>query len=217
MDTPQLSVIIPVAPGDDAWRGLLQQLPPDWDIIISATSRCPESRSLPDTFRWQAGPAGRGRQLNAGASLSRARWLWFIHADSRLASNACSQVSAWCGGRRRGLGYLDLRFLNDGPWLTRLNALGANLRSRWLGLPYGDQGLCIAAEQFQALGGFREDLERGEDLDLVVRARLSGLRAERIRAGIRTSARRYRDQGWLNTTWRHQINAIRLIRQARRS
>jgi hypothetical protein len=213
MPAPDLTVVIPVAPDDLAWTALLAQLPQGWSIVVSAAT--PRPSSLAASIRWHHGKPGRGRQLNAGAALAESHWLWFLHADSRLDSAACKGVTAWCAQRKNGLGYLDLEFLGDGPALTRLNALGANLRSRLFGLPYGDQGLCISAAEFWRLGGFREDLERGEDLDFVVRARSAGLPAGRMPGRIQTSARRYREHGWLRTTWQHQLNARRLIRQAK--
>lgn len=213
MTPSDLTVIVPVGPNDPTWAGLVAQIPPDWTVILSATK--PRPPALPDQLRWHHGERGRGRQLNAGAALSESAWLWFIHADSELEAATFMGVADWCRSRSRGLGYLALDFLADGPALTRLNALGANLRSRWLGLPYGDQALCVSAAEFRRLGGFREDLERGEDLDFVVRASAAGLPASRMPGRIRTSARRYRDHGWLRTTWQHQLNAHRLIRQAR--
>ena len=184
-------------------------------MVIAASTRQPATLTLPDRVCWNQGSAGRGCQLNDGAKLAETEWLWFLHADSELAPGAVTAVADWTAQRKQGLGYLDLAFMDDGPILTRWNAVGANLRSRLLGLPYGDQGLCVSRHDFLTLGGFREDLERGEDLDFVVRARQAGLRAQRIAATIRTSARRYREHGWLRTTWCHQINAWRLVRQAR--
>lgn len=212
---PDLSIIIPIAPGETAWRGLVGQIPPDWSVVISAAE--PRPAGLPEAIDWCQGPSGRGRQLNAGARRGSSRWLWFVHADSLLEPAAIPRLSAWLEQSHEALGYLDLGFQADGPGLARLNAWGANLRSWLFGLPYGDQGLCLTRSWFDRLGGFREDLERGEDLDLVVRARRAGLKTRRIPARILSSARRYRDQGWLKTSWQHQVKAWQLIRQARQS
>ena len=51
----------------------------------------------------------------------------------------------------------------------QLNAAGANLRSRWLGLPFGDQGLVLPRASFERLGGFDPALRYGEDHALVWR------------------------------------------------
>lgn len=213
MTPPELCIIIPVAADDDAWCDLIGQIPQTWTVVMAAAVPPPDA--APPHLDWLHLVPGRGRQLNAGAAHAQTPWLWFLHADCRLGSSEFAQLKQWCAGRSRGMGYFDLGFLPDGPPLTRLNAIGANLRSRLFGLPYGDQGLCISAREFWQLGGFREDLVRGEDLDFVVRARNIGLYPERIPGLIRTSARRYREQGWWRTTWQHQLSARRLIRQAK--
>ena len=144
-----------------------------------------------------------------------AGWLWFLHADSAIEPNACERAAKFVRGNPECIGYGWLRFQSDGPALTRLNALGANLRSRVFGLPYGDQGLCIRAAACRSQGGFREDRERGEDLDFSVRARAAGLSASPMGLRVTTSGRRYAESGWLRTSWQHQIAACRLIRNAR--
>ena len=69
----------------------------------------------------------------------------------------------------------------------------ANWRARFLGLPYGDQGLVISRSLYDAVGGYR-DLALMEDVDLVRRLgrqRICVLDAEAV-----TSAARYRRGGW---------------------
>ncbi len=210
---PDLDVIIPVGPGEQSWRSLLRILPSHWSICISATENAPSD--LPPQVAWVQGPPGRGRQLNLAAGHAGRRWLWFLHADSRPSANAIQAIEELARSDLKVLAYFDLRFLRDGPRATCLNALGANLRSKWLNLPYGDQGICLTKHGFEKLGGFRTDLERGEDLDFVVRARAAGLTLRRLKGLIYTSARRYRDHGWLATTWQHQVNAWKLTRAAK--
>lgn len=212
---PDLDVIIPAGPGEQSWRPLLQTLPSHWSICITAVD--PPPAGLPPQVEWLQGPAGRGRQLNLAAASVRGRWLWFLHADSRPSSRAIEAVEELARSNLDLLAYFNLRFLSDGPRATYLNALGANLRSRWLKMPYGDQGLCLTKHWFDKLDGFRTDVPRGEDLDLVIRAQAAGLPLQRLDGEILTSARRYRDHGWLATTWQHQINAWRLVREAKAS
>lgn len=182
-------------------------------VVVSGVDERPDS--VPDGVEWLTGPAGRGRQMNRGARVASAPWLWFLHADSVVERSTRRAMTRFCARDEEAIGYCDLKYLADGPALTTLNAFGANWRSRLLGLPYGDQGLCLPAGWFRRLGGFREDLERGEDLDLVVRARRAGLPVRRTGGRIHTSASRYREHGWLRTTIEHQRAAWRLIRNAR--
>ncbi len=210
---------MPLASGERPNPGLLGVLDasaPGSELIISLADDA-AAEGLPAAAQIVRGSPGRGRQLNRGAEQAEGRWLWFVHGDCRLEPGSVERVLAFARSHDRAVGYARLRFLDDGPALTRLNALGANLRSRLLGLPYGDQGLCIPAGWFGQLGGFREDLRRGEDLDFVVRARAAGLKTRPMEMTIRTSARRYRKHGWFSTTFRHQVAAWRLIRNAHRN
>jgi hypothetical protein len=112
-----------------------------------------------------------------------------------------------------GLGYFRLRYLADGPMPARLNALGAGLRSRLLHLPFGDQGFLLRRVTFETLGRFDETLSGGEDHALVWLARARSVPLVDLSMPIFSSARRYRDEGWLRTTLRH---AWLTVSQARR-
>jgi len=223
MTSPMLSLIIPCSPQETSLPRLISssfQPPPCWDRIISFG---PNQQFKPP-LDWRAvkGTSGRGRQLNRAAAVAAGEWLWFVHADSLPNEEAFRGVERFIAvpgrpGQSPRLGYCSLKFSADGPALSALNSIGANLRSHWLKLPYGDQGLCIRQRDFHALGGFREDLQRGEDLDLVVRARKIGMSIEKVDGRMETSARRYRQNGWLRTTVAHQLAAIRLVRSAGRS
>jgi hypothetical protein len=206
----KLSVIVPVGPGDPAWRGLLGDLAAldgGAEILLVATPGdappdfAAEDHGLRVPARWLEAPAGRARQQNAGAAAARGTTLWFLHADSRLPARSVAAALRFAG--TSALGYFDLRFLDDGPRLARLNAMGAWLRSRWLGLPFGDQGLILPGALFRSLGGFDESLAAGEDHALVWAARRAGIALLPLRAPLRTSARRYAEQGWLRTTVQH--------------
>jgi hypothetical protein len=216
----KLSVIVPVGTGEPAWRELLGDLavlePGAEVILVAIAGAAPagfdaRAHGLRVPARWLEAPAGRARQQNAGAAAARGETLWFLHADSRLPATSVAKATGFAG--RQALGYFDLRFGDDGPQLARLNALGAWLRSRWLGLPFGDQGLILPRRTFHALGEFDESLFAGEDHALVWAARRARIPLAPLRAPLQTSARRYAEHGWLRTTLRH---ARLTIAQARR-
>jgi hypothetical protein len=221
----RLAVIVPVGPGDAAWRGLLPQLywlPRGAQLRLVACQEADvdhgalaSSDALPDDRAWQIAVRGRARQLNAGVGATHAQFLWFLHADSRFEHpqrNAAALQRALLADPS-ALGYFDLRFLGDGPAAMPLNTLGVWLRSRWLGLPFGDQGLFLSRVGFQQLGGFDESLAAAEDHALVWAARRAGMRLRPSGAPIHTSARRYAEHGWLRTTADH---LRRTWQQARR-
>ena len=208
-DALQLSVIVPLAPGETAWLPLLAQLralPAGSEVIVvhAGSPRQPVS-DWPATvaLRQCVSAPGRARQQNLGASVARGRWLWFVHADSQLLPATLPALQRFVTRPHDALGYFDLRFDNDGPRLAVLNAWGANLRSHWLKLPFGDQGLLLPTARFAALGGFDESVACGEDHLLVWAARHAGLPIVAVGAWLCTSARKYARHGWLRTTVRH--------------
>ncbi len=208
--------IIPLGPDEPLPLDLISTLT-DHAVPITLSATRPPPDCLDAGITWLYGEPGRGHQLNQAIQATPAQWHWLVHADSAFESSAIRVIGDFCAHATwQTLGYGDLRFNDDGPALVRLNQWGANLRSQWLNLPYGDQGLCIHKALWTALGGFSEALDRGEDLDLVIRARRVGAHPRRLPFNITTSARRYRSQGWLNTTIRHQIKAWQLIRAAKR-
>ncbi|MEO8778328.1 MAG: glycosyltransferase family 2 protein [Rhodanobacter sp.] len=205
-----LSVIVPLAPGEGEWRPLLEQLaalPPRSEVIFvcaDAVQRLAPA-AWPAHLRYVAcrSEPGRARQQNLGARIASGDWLWFVHADSRLRGNTLGALQDFIALDGRALGWFTLAFRRDGPRCTALNAAGANWRARWLGLPFGDQGLLLPRVSFEALHGFDEQAAYGEDHLLVWAARQAGLPLRHIPAVLETSARKYTEYGWAATTWQH--------------
>jgi rSAM/selenodomain-associated transferase 2 len=209
-----LSIIIPVARGDIAWKELLpdlRPLPPNAEVLLVGADSEPNGfrlaavSSLACTARWLHTKSGRARQLNHGADNSRRKYLWFLHADSRVDSNIFEKLEHALCEAPKAIHYFELGFQSDGPSLTRLNAWGANLRSRFLHLPFGDQGFCLSNELFCQLGRFDESVPEGEDHLWVWKAHRKGVPVKSIAARISTSARKYRRDGWLRTTCCHLV------------
>lgn len=180
-DRPQFSIVVPLAAGDDVPATLLAALPADMEIIAVRGGT-------------------RAASLNAGAAAARGRFLWFVHADTRLAAGAIEALHRAAARDPDALLFFDLRF--DGPAVMGVNAAGAQLRSRLLRLPFGDQALCLGADLFGRLGGYPA-VERGEDHLMVWRAHRAGVPVRPVGAAVTTSSRRYVAKGWARTTARH--------------
>jgi len=142
-------------------------------------------------------PAGRGRQLAAGAAAGSAPWLLFLHADTVPGPGWIEAVRTFASSPANvgKAGYFRLRFDTSDPRARRVEQLAA-WRCGTFGLPYGDQGLLIARALYESLGGFRS-LPLMEDVDFarrIGRRNLAPLDADAI-----TSAQRYERDGWV---WR---------------
>ena len=206
----RLTVVIPVGPGDAVAPELrlqLRALPSPARIRAVCASNADAAALRAEEPSWEVltAPAGRALQQNAGASGTHSPYLWFLHADSRLSADTLPALASFIARDEWALGYFDLRFIEDGPPWVGLNALGAWLRSRWLGLPFGDQGFVLPRVAFEELTGFDPRLASGEDHDLVWRARRADLPIRPLRATLYTSARKYAERGWRRTTWQHVV------------
>lgn len=142
--------------------------------------------------RLVSGPCGRGLQLRAGGEAARGAWLLFLHADTRLGSGWWREAQAvMAGPLDRAAAF---RFVLDdpAPQARRIELLVA-WRCRWFGMPYGDQGLLISRQFYDALGGYRP-LPLMEDVDLI--RRIGRRRLALLETPAVTSAVRYRRDGW---------------------
>ncbi len=146
-------------------------------------------------------PRGRARQMNAGAAAATGQILLFLHADTRLPEAFDRHVRKTLS--QPGVAAGAFRLAIEGAsgslrWIARM----ANLRARFLQMPYGDQAMFLRADTFRRLGGF-SDVPILEDLDLIRQLRHTG-RVVITPAEVVTSARRWRNLGTWRTTWINQ-------------
>lgn len=180
-----ISIVIPVGRGENALETLLGDLRPiekEAELIVVRGS-------------------SRAKQQNEGARKATRDFLWFLHADSRLTPKTIKALPESLGKDPHALHYFNLRFLPDGPPLMFINEIGCWIRSRILGVPFGDQGFVVSKKKFEGIGGFPEDVPYGEDHLFVWRARQKGIRLQCTGASLFTSARRYAETGWSKLTW----------------
>lgn len=134
---------------------------------------------------------GRARQLNAGAEEAAGEALVFLHADTRLPSDAYTSLCAALRDFAVIGGNFALRF-DGGDRFSR--ALGAwYAGQRRLGIYYGDSAIWARRGAFDALGGFRE-LAIMDDYDFVRRLERRG-RTACLPGPAVTSARRWQRIG----------------------
>lgn len=144
---------------------------------------------------------GRGIQMNAGASIASGENLLFLHADAILPERF-DEIIRTMLEQPFVAGAFQLKIDHDTHQL-RLVAHLANLRSKWLERPYGDQGIFLPAKTFFQLGGFR-NWPLMEDFELAQRLRKLG-RIGLAEVPVTVSARRWQRRGVVRTTLLNQI------------
>jgi rSAM/selenodomain-associated transferase 2 len=197
----RLSVVIPTLDAADTLPTTLASAAAADEIIVAdggSTDAGPEIARRAEA-RVVAAPRGRGSQLAAGAAAASGDWLLFLHADTSLPRGWRPVADGFAARRPDAAGYFRLRLDDPAPQARRIERVAA-WRARRLGLPYGDQGLLIAAPLYRAIGGYRA-LPLMEDVDLV--RRLGRTRLAELPIAATTSAARYRRDGWLRRPLRN--------------
>lgn len=201
-----ISVIIPLAPQEDKWKALVPQLsdlPERSEIILVVGIGEKIDVSEYANVRVVEGRKGRAGRMNCGADNAKNNCLWFLHADSKLGSDAIKKLTIAFALEPNALYYSDLEFLDDGPKLTKLNEWLVRWRSDTLKMPFGDQGFAISKELFLMLGGYRDDVPYGEDYVFTWKMKQEGWPIKRVGSVISTSARKYQKSGWARVTALH--------------
>jgi rSAM/selenodomain-associated transferase 2 len=204
---PAISVVIPVLHEAEAVNAVVRHVrsldaPGTVEIIV--VDGAPEAdtlAALAEDATGLAAPRGRARQMNAGARAATGDILLFLHADTLLPPHAPHLIARAIAAGYAG-GAFDLGFPpGAGAWL-RFIAAAANWRSHRTRVPYGDQAQFFSRQAFELLGGFRE-ITLMEDLDIMARAHARGERITLLPERVRTSARRFREEGALYCSLRN--------------
>jgi rSAM/selenodomain-associated transferase 2 len=146
-----------------------------------------------------AGPKGRARQMNLGAENAEGPILLFLHADCRPPRGAFDLIRGAMEDKAVSAGAFDLA-IDHPSFRFRIIEVGANLRSRVTGVPYGDQGLFMRKSMFEHIGGF-EDIPLMEDVEIAGRLRKEG-KVVFLRPPMVTAPRRWLREGPVFTTLR---------------
>ncbi|MBW2637883.1 MAG: TIGR04283 family arsenosugar biosynthesis glycosyltransferase, partial [Deltaproteobacteria bacterium] len=146
-------------------------------------------------------PKGRGGQMNKGASVAAGEIFLFLHADTKLPEGALDHIATVMKNNRYVGGAFDLEIASENS-LLRLIEKAASIRSRITRIPYGDQAIFIRRSFFENLGGFKE-IPIMEDVDLMRRIKKKKCPIYITRKRVRTSPRRWEEEGIIYATLRN--------------
>lgn len=203
-----ISVVVPLASDEMAWKTLIQSLEKtEYEIILV----CPKVKplGLNHRIKWiQSKKAQRSHQLNLGAKHAAFNYLWFLHADSKLTDQTITALKNAISKKPEAIHYFQLRFYPKKPFMVFINEYFANLRAYLFQLPFGDQGLCLRKYHFYELGTFDEKKRQAEDFYFIWKAKLMGIEILSTETYMLTSARAYQKNGWLQTTIKRALFTI---------
>ena len=202
-----LSIVIPVGANDSSWQDLVSELlcfPGEFEILLVGPD-FKDRISETERVRYEYCKQGRALQKNHGAKKATKTNIWFLHADSRLSNRPLQRIEENLRANPGAIFFFDLNFLTDGPRLMILNSIGVYWRSHFLKMPFGDQGFFMQRKTFFALGMFNETARYGEDHLLIWKAHQREIQVLPAYTELFTSARKYKNLGWITTTARHVI------------
>lgn len=153
-------------------------------------------------------PKGRGRQMNIGASIAKHRYFLFLHADTRLPEGFIKAMSNALETSGVAGGAFQLSTDVNNPGLSFI-CFWANMRSKILGLPYGDQAIFTLRSYFDRVDGFPE-IEIMEDFIFVRRLAKIG-KIVILSEKVITSGRRWKKLGIIRTTFINQLIVLGFI------
>lgn len=181
-----------------------------YEIIVSDGGSNDETRSIVERLGIKIvdAPRGRAAQMNAAAEAASGDVLWFLHADSIVELTGYDKmIQVMSSGEFIG-GAFSLDIASSKRSLKFISAV-ATLRSKYLGLTYGDQGIFVQRKIFRRMDGYK-NLPICEDLEFFQRLRREG-RIAILDEKASTSARRWLAEGIVFATLRNWLIASLFI------
>ncbi|MCP4337958.1 MAG: glycosyltransferase family 2 protein [Desulfobulbaceae bacterium] len=204
--TTALSIIIPTLNEEDVLGKTLARLQhkKNCEVIVVDGGSSDTTLALAEKYGCKiiASPKGRGKQMNLGADQAMGEVLLFLHADTLLPDNFPGLILATITRPGIAAGAFSLAIDSSSKSLATIAYL-ANLRSRFLHLPYGDQALFTTRSMFNAIGGFPE-MEIMEDFVFMRKIKKEG-KIVILPERATTSARRWQNIGIIRTTLINQL------------
>jgi len=185
----KLSIVVPIGPKDQNFK-LFDQLKDkfkDHEIIIACCSQNIEAKKLKEHANQfiTIQNSTRAKALNLGAEAASSPLLWFIHLDSDLSLIQPSDLEKISEEK---INTFLLKFDDE---KLKLNASGANFRTKYLGIPFGDQSFIVHKRIFNLLGEFTISLKEGEDHEFIWKAKSIGIKINIIENYVISSAIKY--------------------------
>lgn len=208
-----VSIIIPVLNEEkNIEKSLIQfnGLKGDKEIIVVDGGSSDSTKQIAERFaKVVLSERGRANQMNKGAAKARGDILWFVHLDSIINEDSIEKIQLAIDEKYVGGGFL-LKFYDYDTLFMKYISTTSNLRAKYLGLYFGDQGIFVRRDVFEGVGGYpRQEIMEDWELSLLIK-KVGKLKL--INTTIGTSARRFKNGGQLKThLLMHKIKLMYLL------
>jgi len=198
----QISVIIPVLNESASIQKCLDQFHQEdaMDVVVvdgGSTDGTPDLVVSSGIGQCVVSPqTGRASQMNYGAQQATGDVLLFLHADTFLPPRGLHLIREMMADQNVVGGRFELGLVEAGIGF-QLIAYLSTLRSKYLGITYGDQGIFVRRDIFQTVGGYPA-LELFEDSEFCNAVKKCG-KFVMLSAQVCSSTRRWRKWGLVRT------------------
>jgi Glycosyltransferases, probably involved in cell wall biogenesis len=208
-----VSIIIPVLNEEKNIEKTLIQfnaLKGDKEIIVADGGSRDNTKEIAERFaKVISSKKGRANQMNKGVEKANGDILWFVHSDSVIKENSIEEIQLAIDEGYVGGGF-SLKFYDYNTLFMIYISVTSNLRAKYLGLYFGDQGIFVKRSVFESLGGYPRQ-EIMEDWEFSIAMKKVG-KLKLISTPIGTSARRFKKGGQLRThLLMHKIKLLYLL------
>lgn len=214
MNPTKISIIVPILNEEKFISEFLEQFdkfPVEIEILLidGGSSDSTVEIVKKSKFRLQVSPQrGRASQMNFGASLALSENLLFLHSDVKILLSQIEKAISLLEEEKVFAGAFGI-WIESNSKALRTIAKTANMRSKLLGIAYGDQGLFLKKESFLKIGGFPE-VQLGEDIKISQKIKKIG-KITFLEDCVKISPRRWENEGILFVTLRNWVLATLLI------
>lgn len=208
-----ISIIIPVLNEEKNIENLLNQvsnLNGEKEIIVVDGGSIDNTVSIAKKYgKVIISEKGRANQMNLGVSESKGEILWFVHSDSKLDINSLLYIQDAVKNGFNAGGF-SLYFHDYNTNFMKFVAKSSNLRAKFLGLFYGDQGIFVKKDVFNKINGY-PNIEIMEDWQFS-RNLYKNYKMTLLKTSIGTSGRRFKEGGQLKTLLlMHKLKILYLL------
>ena len=197
-------MVIPIAPSEDKLWRLFESIPKEivigelilvGPVLPSLSEGIVQNLPFAKVRLIESGMR-RAKQLHQGVMNASKKYVWLVHADSKLSVELFLEIERHIRQCRKELLYFMLEFIDCENMNMSPQELGVQFRSRCLGMPFGDQSFLFAREDYHEKIFFDPSLAYGEDHVFIWKWRLAGNRLLGSPYCIQTSAREYQEGKW---------------------